>query len=200
MSGRFIVLEGGDGAGKDTQIALLEGMLSPEQYLFVRDPGSTEIGEKLRQIVLHDPKVAKTTELLTYLTARAQLMEERIRPALEAGKNVIAHRFDLSTIAYQIYGRERLALLPFLRELSDFVLSDVRPDVVILIDIDTAEGLRRARQVGEPDRFEAEKLAFHERVREGYHAHIGDYRESHIIDASLPVSEVHNRIRSALGI
>ncbi len=200
MRGRFIVLEGGDGAGKDTQLALLEGLLPKEEYLFVRDPGSTDIGEQLRRIVLHDERVAKTTELLTYLAARAQLVDERIKPALDAGISVIAHRFDLSTIAYQIYGRQRKDLLSFLRQLSDFALGGVRPDVVIYLDIDPREGLRRARQVGEPDRMEAEAMAFHERVREGYRAHIHDYPESYVIDASAPIIEVHTRVRAALGV
>lgn len=200
MRGKFIVIEGGDGAGKDTQIELLKGVVSSEQYLFVRDPGSTDIGEQLRAIVLHDTRVAKTTELLTYLAARAQLVDEKIRPALESGVHVIAHRFDLSTIAYQIYGRERQTLLPFLKNLSDFALGDARPDVMIFLDIDPAEGLRRARQVGEPDRLEAEKLSFHERVREGYLAHIADYKEHHTIDATKSIADIHADIRNILGV
>lgn len=200
MRGKFIVIEGGDGAGKDTQIALLQDMLPKEQYLFVRDPGSTDIGEQLRAIVLHDERTAKTTELLMYLAARAQLTHERIRPALEAGMHVIAHRFDLSTIAYQVYGRERRELLPFLRQLLDFVLGDTRPDTVIYLDIDPREGLQRARKKGEPDRLEAEQLAFHERVREGYRAHIADYPEHYTINGSEPVEAVHAKIRTILKV
>lgn len=200
MRGKFIVFEGGDGAGKDTQIDLLKARVSEDQYLFVRDPGSTDIGEQLRAIVLHDRRVAKTTELLTYLAARAQLVDEKIRPALLRGQNVVAHRFDLSTIAYQIYGRERQTLLPFLKELSNFALGDARPDVVFFFDIDPAEGLRRARQVGEPDRLEAEQLAFHERVREGYRTHIADYPEHYVIDATASIESVHLEVLKALRI
>ena len=100
--GTFIVFEGGDGAGKDTQIELLHTKFDPARFVFVRDPGSTEIGQKLREIVLHDKRIARTAELLIYLAARVQLAEEKIRPALERGINVISNRFDLSTIAYQI--------------------------------------------------------------------------------------------------
>lgn len=200
MRGRFIVFEGGEGGGKDTQIELLQKELPQERYLFVRDPGSTEIGTKLRDIVLHDKRVARTAELLMYLAARVQLAEEKIRPALEAGITVISNRFDLSTVAYQIYGRERLDLLSFVRSMSEFALGGVRPDVVILLDVPPEVGLRRARMVGAPDRFESEELAFHERVRQGYHAHIREYPEHHIIDAARSIAVVHEEVRAALAL
>jgi dTMP kinase len=135
-----------------------------------------------------------------YLAARVQLAEERIRPALEAGVSVISNRFDLSTIAYQIYGRERLDLLTFVRSMSEFALGGVRPDVVILLDLPPEVGLRRAAQVGSPDRFESEKVAFHERVRSGYHAHITEYPEHHIIDATRAIEDVHAEVRTALAL
>jgi dTMP kinase len=192
--GRFIVLEGGDGAGKDTQIDLLKKHLGETECVFVRDPGSTEIGTKLREIVLHDKRVSRTAELLMYLAARVQLAEEKVRPAIEAGKTVISNRFDLSTIAYQIYGRERLELLSFVKQMSEYALGGVRPDVVILLDCPPEVGLRRAAHAGDLDRFEQEKLAFHERVRAGYHAHIHEYPEHHIMDATQSAEEVHAEI------
>jgi dTMP kinase len=197
--GRFIVFEGGDGSGKDTQIELLKNHLGEEGHVFVRDPGSTDIGTKLREIVLHDKRVARTAELLMYLAARVQLAEEKIRPAIEAGKTVISNRFDLSTIAYQIYGRERLELLSFVKQMSECALGGVRPDVVLLLDCPPDIALRRAANAGELDRFETEKLAFHERVRTGYHAHIHEYPEHHVIDATMSVEEVHAEVVRALG-
>jgi dTMP kinase len=204
MKRRFIVFEGGDGAGKDTQIAMLEKYLVEkgvrEQYVFVRDPGSTEIGTQLREIVLHDARVSRTAELLMYLAARVQLAHERIRPALEAGKVVVSNRFDLSTIAYQIYGRERLELLTFVKQMSEYALGGIRPDTVLLLDCPPDVGLRRAKAAGELDRFEEEKLSFHERVRQGYHAHIAEYPEHHIIDATVDVHLVHEQVLNLLHI
>jgi dTMP kinase len=198
--GRFIVFEGGDGSGKDTQIELLKKHLGEEGYVFVRDPGSTDIGMKLREIVLHDKKVARTAELLMYLAARVQLAEEKIRPAIESGKMVISNRFDLSTIAYQIYGRERLELLSFVKQMSEYALGGVRPDVVMLLDCPPDIALRRAASAGELDRFEQEKLAFHERVRAGYHAHIHEYPEHYVIDATQSVEEVHLEVVRLLSL
>ncbi|MFM2374600.1 MAG: thymidylate kinase [Candidatus Parcubacteria bacterium] len=200
--GRFIVFEGGDGSGKDTQIERLrlhietQGLLN--QYVFVRDPGSTDIGQQLREIVLHDKRVARTAELLMYLAARVQLAEEKIRPAIEAGIHVVSNRFDLSTIAYQIYGRERLELLTFVKQMSEYALGGVRPDIVLLLDCPPEIALRRRAEASELDRFEQEKLAFHERVRAGYHAHLGEYAEHYIIDATQHIDKVHHDVLAAL--
>ncbi len=200
LSGKFIVFEGGDGAGKDTQIAMLQKVVDPAGYLFVRDPGSTDIGLALRAILLHDKRVTPRAELLMYLAARVQLVEEKIKPALKEGKTVVSNRFDLSTIAYQIYGRERMELLPFLMELSRYALGGISPDVVIFLDVPPEIGLKRAAQVGAPDRMEEEKLAFHERVRRGYQEHIGDYKNQHTIDATTDVAEVHKEVLKALKV
>ena len=202
--GQFIVFEGGEGAGKDTQIEFLRARLEMQgvldRYVFVRDPGSTEIGTKLREIVLHDRRVARTAELLIYLAARVQLAEEKIRPALEAGITVISNRFDLSTIAYQIYGRERLELLSFVKQMSEYALGGVRPDVVVLLDCPPEVGLARAAQTGAFDRIEEEKLAFHERVRAGYRAHVHEYPAHHIIDATQTSADVAAAVAHALGV
>lgn len=204
MKGRFIVFEGGEGAGKDTQIELLRLELERrnelDRYLFVRDPGSTEIGMKLREIVLHDTRVARTAELLMYLAARVQLVEEKIRPALDAGIDVISNRFDLSTIAYQIYGRERTDLLPFVKQMSEYALGGIRPDVIVFLDCPSDVGLRRTAEAGDLDRFEKEKISFHERVRAGYRAHLGEYPEHHIINAVRTREEVHEDVLRVLKL
>ncbi len=198
--GRFIVFEGGDGSGKDTQVALLREHTGEEGFLYVRDPGSTEIGEQLRKIVLHNKQVSRTAELLLYLTMRAQLAEEKIKPALEAGMTVVSNRFDLSTIAYQIYGRERLELLTFVKQLSEYALAGVRPDVIVFLDCPPETALCRVAEAKEMDRFEEEKLAFHERVRAGYHAHLSEYPEHHVIDAMQSIEEVAKEVIQVLRV
>ncbi len=196
--GTFIVIEGGDGAGKDTQIDLLKEVLNPQQFLFVKDPGSTEIGLALREIVLRDDRVAKTTELLVYLAARAQLVEEKIKPALAEGRHVISNRFDLSTICYQVYGRERLSMLELVRNMSEFARGGISPDLLIFLDCPPEEGLARVLKKDEaPDRFETEKLAFHERVYQAYKKHVHNY--NHVsIDATRPPEVVHADVRAAI--
>ena len=196
--GLFIVLEGGDGSGKDTQVALLQKELAAE-YLFVRDPGSTEIGTKIREIVLHDERVAYQTELLMYLAARVQLAEECIKPALEKGTHVISQRFDLSTIAYQIYGRERHDLLAFVKDMSAYALGGLVPDLLIFLDCSPEEGIRRVHAMeAAPDRFEREHIAFHERVYEGYKQHLNDYPHHIVVDARKPKGDVYQDVLQAI--
>ena len=198
MKGKFIVIEGGDGAGKDTQVALLKKELGEEDFVFVKDPGSTEIGTALREIVLHNESVAKTTETLLYLAARAQMVAEKIIPALRAGKHVISNRFSQSTVAYQIHGRERTEEYDSLKVMSEFAVGDAEPDLLIYLDVPPEVGLERVRQTEETiDRFERETLAFHERVREGYLEHLSEY--NHIkIDALESVEDVHQEVLAAV--
>src|SRR6185503_1615991 len=131
--GNFIVFEGGEGSGKDTHIDRLKA-LNPRNTIFTREPGGTVIGERIRELVLSKdlPDMAVRSELLLFLAARAQLIEEVIAPALAQGKTVISNRFGLSSIAYQIYGRQRQEYLSFLREVSNFVIGDYMPDHCIL--------------------------------------------------------------------
>ena len=198
MKGKFIVIEGGDGAGKDTQVDLLRTRFQDENVLFVRDPGSTEMGEMLRQEVLHNKRIVREAELFLYLASRAQLVHEKILPALESGQNVICHRFDLSTIAYQVYGRQRQELQEFVKGMSDFALGGTQPDLVVYLDCPPEVGLKRVAESGQTiDRFESEKLAFHERVREGYLANIGQY-EHVTIDATRPVDQVYDEVEKAV--
>jgi len=181
--GHFIVVDGGDGAGKDTLIERL-GKYFPDA-IYIRDPGGTEIGTHVRELLQYKENLAKRAELFLFLASRNQLVEEKIRPALDAGKLVISNRFDLSTVAYQIYGRERVELLEMVKTMSEFARADVVPDLYILLDIPPEVGIPRSRHRGEvPTRFEKEALAFHKRVRAGYLKHIGEYPKSVIIDAT----------------
>ena len=193
------MFEGGDGAGKDTQIELLRAKVNPDEYVFVRDPGSTEIGEQLRTLVLFDKRIAKPAEMLMYLAIRAQMVVEKIQPALEAGKIVISNRFDLSTIAYQVYGRERPQHLAFVQKISAFANEDTRPDLVVYLDCPPDIGIARTMAAKKLDRFEEEKITFHERVLAGYKKHITDYPHV-IIDASRSIEDVHADVLRALNV
>lgn len=198
MRGKFIVIEGGDGAGKDTQIHLLKTELGEERFVFVKDPGSTDIGQQLREIVLHNDHVSRSAELLIYLAARAQMVDEKIVPALNAGKHVISNRFSQSTVAYQIYGRERTAKYDTIKIMSEFAVGEAHPDLVIYLDCPPQLGLERVKRGEETiDRFEREKIAFHERVREGYRAHLAEY-DHVIIDATKPIEEVFVGVCAAI--
>jgi len=196
MKGKFIVIEGGDGAGKDTQIELLKEKLKGENIIFTRDPGGNEISEEIRKVI-KGHHVSPQTEFLLFLAARAQLVDEIILPALRKGMHVISHRFALSTIAYQIYGRERLEYLDMFQQMSDF--AGLKPDFTILLDVTPEVGLERVqKREKELDRFEKEELAFHKRVREGYKKHVADFGDHIVIDARKSVEDVHKEILDAL--
>ena len=173
MSGLFLSFEGGEASGKSVQAQRLAEWLTSQgrDVVSVREPGSTPVGERVRDIVLHaqDIPLAPNAQALLYSTARAQLVRDVIRPALAGGKIVIVDRFYDSTLAYQGYGHG--ADLDQLREVTDFAVGDTRPDRTFLLDlpVEAAEGRAATRKPGRAwDRFEAEASAFHERVRAGY--------------------------------
>jgi dTMP kinase len=198
MPGKFIVIEGGDGSGKDTQINKLREALGREKFLFVKDPGDTEIGLLLRNIVLYNDAITPQAELLLYLASRAQLTEEKIRPALERGIHVISNRFSPSTIAYQIYGRQRMDDMELLKIMSEYVLKGLRPDHIIYLDCPAEVGLARVSQSGErADRFEQETVDFHTRVREGYKAVLAEYPHT-IVDATRAPGDVYADVYAAV--
>jgi dTMP kinase len=173
VNGLFLSFEGGEASGKSVQAKRLADRLRAEgrDVVAVREPGSTPVGERVRDIVLHaqDIPLAPNAQALLYSTARAQLVRDVIRPALAAGKIVIVDRFFDSTLAYQGYGHG--ADLDQLRAVTDFTVGDTRPARTILLDlpVEAAEGRAASRKPGRAwDRFEAEARAFHERVRDGY--------------------------------
>lgn len=166
--GLFITFEGAEGSGKSTQIKLLESYLKENgaRVLVLREPGSTKFSENLRQTLLDKKNgfLSKKTELLLYMAARAQLVKEKIIPAIKEKKIILCDRFQDSTLAYQGYG---LGLDKKIIELlGAFVCEGVAPDLTFLLDIRAEEGLRRAG--GASDRIQERPLAYHRRVRNGY--------------------------------
>jgi dTMP kinase len=172
MTGLFITLEGPDGCGKSTQVApLAEYLRSKGRTVFTtREPGGTAISDQVRQIIMamKNTSMHPRTELLLFLSARAQLVEEVIRPRLAAGEIVISDRYADSTLAYQGYGHG--VDLDVIRRLLEFATGGLKPDLTILLDVDAEEGLRRRQSGGgEWNRLDAYQLEFHRRVRDGYH-------------------------------
>lgn len=173
----FITCEGGEGAGKTTLISGLKNELTFRGYdvVVTREPGGSRLGDHIRQWLLNRDfsiAVGKKAELLLFLAARAQHIEELIRPALAAGKIVLCDRFNDSTVAYQ--GVARGLGIDSVQSLCDLVCEGLVPDLTFFIDVDPAEGLRRTQGVhkenaktGEVDRIEAEALTFHQSVRQG---------------------------------
>lgn len=167
----FISFEGGEGAGKTTLINKLKNILENQGYsvILTREPGGSLLGDAIRDLVLHRDKKMKMgskAELLLFLSARAQHVEEVIKPALEAGKIVLCDRFYDSSIAYQGYAR---GLGP--KEVEDlclFATSGLVPDLTFYLDLDPKEGLNRAANDREPDLFEEQQLDFHTKVRAAF--------------------------------
>jgi dTMP kinase len=200
-AGRFITVEGMEGAGKSSCMDLLKSAIEATglALLTTREPGGTPLGETLRELLLgqrHDG-MADDTELLLMFAARAEHLHAKILPALQAGHWVLCDRFTDATFAYQGFGRgisrERI------RVLERWVQRDRRPDLTLLLDVPVAVGLDRAGKRSVPDRFERETLAFFERVREGYLAMAeAEPTRFRVIDASRPLADVQQSIRETI--
>jgi dTMP kinase len=194
MSPLFISLEGVDGSGKSTQARLLVGALG-EGTVAIREPGGTDAAERIRTL-LADPEVElePLAELMLFLAARADLTERVIRPALEAGRNVVADRFSDSSIAYQ--GAARGLGVGEVIGLCETATDGLWPDLTLLLRIDPETGLGRAES---DDRFEQEGLGLQHAVAEAYEeiAVIASDRVV-VIDASGSVEEVHGRVMEAV--
>lgn len=201
MSGLFITFEGGEGCGKSTQIKLLAQALQERGYsvLQLREPGGTAVGERVRDVLLAKENVAMdpVAELMLYEAARAQIVAELIRPALAEGKIVLCDRFYDSTIAYQGFGRG--LDIQLIKSLNEAATGGLRPDLTLLLMIDPAEGLARAKGVtggdGEGDRIEAAGLEFHTRVQEGF-AYMAQLEPERIavVGAQGSVADVHDAV------
>ena len=194
MTGRFVVFEGGEGCGKSTQAALLAERIGA---VLTRQPGGTEIGAALRQILL-DPGSAALVpraEALLMAADRAQHCTELIAPTLASGRHVVCDRYTYSSIAYQGYGR---GLDPAtVRSFSAWATDELWPDVVVLLDVDVASA--SARLAGDLDRFEQAGGEFHERVRQGFLAQaVAEPDRWIVVDGSGTLDEVTAAVWAAL--
>jgi dTMP kinase len=200
--GAFITIEGIEGAGKSTCMQLLAGQIESEgiPLLQTREPGGTALGEDLRELLLghRHTGMAEDAELLLMFAARAQHIQHKILPALQAGQWVLCDRFTDATYAYQGAGRgipaQRIAVL------ENWVQGPLRPDLTIVMDLPVAQGLERAGKRSTPDRFETEAMGFFERVRQGYlNIAQEEPRRVRVVDASRDLQQVGTSIRQVIG-
>jgi dTMP kinase len=201
--GRFITVEGGEGAGKTSNLAFIREYLevAGKQVVFTREPGGTPLGEEIRDLLLGHKHtgMADDTELLLMFAARSEHLRQKILPALEAGSWVLCDRFTDASYAYQGAGRgispQRIAIL------EEFVQAQLRPDLTLLLDLPISLGLERAGKRSSPDRFESEAEDFFEKVRNGY-LEIARREPSRVkvIDAAVSLKQVQRQIASILEL
>lgn len=201
MRGRFITLEGGEGAGKSSNLDWLAARLreAGKTVLVTREPGGTPLAESIRNVLLapSDEKMADDTELLLVFAARAQHLAEKIRPALERGDWVLSDRFVDATWAYQGAGRglDRDAI----GRLEQLVVRDNRPDMTLLFDVPVDVGMARAGKRAALDRIEQEDRAFFERIRQCYQQRAGNEPDRfRVLDASCPLDQVRAQLQPLL--
>ncbi|WP_415891388.1 dTMP kinase [Neptuniibacter sp. SY11_33] len=202
VKGRFITVEGTEGVGKSTNIEYLCQLLRDRgiEIILTREPGGTPLAEELRELLLspRDECVSEDTELLLMFAARAQHIENIIRPALERGAWVISDRFTDATYAYQGGGRD--VDLEHIAMLERIVQHGLHPDMTLLLDLDVEIGLQRASKRSEPDRFEQEKLDFFHKVRNMYLSRAAaEPNRFSVIDASKSIPEVQVQILDAVN-
>ena len=198
--GYFITFEGAEGSGKSTQIRYAVNFLKRKGYsvALFREPGGTPTSEAIRTVLLDKrlKEMRPETELLLYLAARAQLVREKIEPALREGKIVILDRYEDSTLAYQGFGGG--ISLRLIEEFSRFVRGSVIPSLTFVLDIDTRRGLRRS---GRGDRVEQKSVSFHEKVRQGFlQLARSNPRRYVILSTRESVTEVRKKIEAKLNV
>jgi len=206
VKGKFITVEGPDGAGKSSIVKGLKPLLeeyTKQTVIVTREPGGSDIAEKIRSIVLNPEYTAMDdrTESLLYAASRRQHVIEKILPALNEGKIVLCDRFVDSSIAYQ--GNARGIGVDEVWEINEFAIEDLRPDITIYLEVDAETGLNRIQDVKSnrvKDRLELEEITFHQKVQRGYEAIIRKQNDRFLkIDASLPKEEVLKNAWAALS-
>lgn len=196
----FLSIDGGDGTGKSTQIELLGGWLRERglDVVACRDPGSTPLGEAVRAILLdrHDLDIHRRSEMLLYMAARSQLVEEVVRPALATGKPVLCDRYLLANVVYQGYGGG--LDVPTLWEVGRIATGGLTPDLTIVLDI--SHEVAAARIDRPLDRMEQQGTEFHTRVREGFLTEAArDPERIVVVDASGSIETIQAEIRKCVG-
>ena len=198
----FITLEGPEGSGKTSHLKPLADWLAGQGHIVytTREPGGTSIGEQVRQVIhdLKNTEMHPRAEALLYQAARAQIVEEVLRPRLSAGDVVICDRFFDSTLAYQGFGHQVIPLQE-LRQIIHFATGGLTPDLTILLDLDVEIGLGRKGQQAEWNRLDAFTVDFHQRVRDGYHQLLALEPERWVaLDASRAWDLVQNDLRALI--
>ncbi len=201
MKGLFITLEGPDGSGKSTIARFLADYLKEKGYDVVttREPGGTKISEDIRNIILdnNNTNMSYVAEALLYAASRAQHVSQKIRPAIEAGKVIICERFVLSSLVYQ--GIARGLGVEKVKEINDFAIQGIEPDLILFFDIPPDIALRRKTRKNQGDRLEREKLDFHEKVYEGYLSLMEIYKgKIKLIDATKTRDDTFEQVKAAL--
>lgn len=195
--GLFIAFEGGDGAGKSTQVALLREALerAGRKVTVTRQPGGTPLGQQIRDLVLHGEHVAPRAEALLFAADKAHHVEVLIRPALQRGEVVISDRYTDSSVAYQGAGRDLGA--QEVHVLNMWAVQDLVPDLTVVVDISAEEGRRRRGEVH--DRLESEEDAFHEAIRQHFLAMAQDHPERYlIVDGTHAPEQIHAKVMNRL--
>ena len=200
MKGKYIVIEGGEGTGKDTQIALLQKEFSGEQFVYTREPGGTPLGKELRQMLLFESKgkVFPSTELFLFLAVRAQHVDGVVNPALAADKIVISNRSWVSFLAYQIYGREQLEWKPMVDVALANIFKEAPIDLAVILDLSVNVGRERMKAAGKSlDAIEKAPIEMHERIRQGFLT-VAKEVPSVVIDATTPIEGVWTDVKKAI--
>ena len=195
--GLFIAFEGGDGAGKSTQVALLCELLesSGRTVTVTRQPGGTRLGQQIRDLVLHGEHVSPRAEALLFAADKAHHVEEVIAPALRAGHVVLTDRYTDSAVAYQGAGRELGA--QEIHDLNMWAVDDLVPDLTVVVDVPAQEGRRRRGEVH--DRLESEHDTFHEAIRAHYLAMAeGNPQRYLVVDGTQPPEDIHAAVAGRL--
>ena len=203
MKGKFITFEGCEGSGKSTQIELFRKYLEKKgiEYLFVREPGGTEISEKIRAIILdvNNKEMCDEAEALLYASARAQLIKEKILPALNSGKLVLCDRYIDSSFAYQAHARG--LGIDFISKINSYAIENCMPDKTVFLNISSKDAFMRKGGADKDDRIELSGEDFHQKVYEGYLKVAKMYPERFLlIDCLGEKQQTHKNIIKALGI
>lgn len=199
-AGKFITLEGVDGAGKSTHIPAIARLLQArgKEVLLTREPGGTPLGEKLRELLLHENMHPETESMLMF-AARREHIEQVIRPALARGAYVVSDRFTDASFAYQCGGRGVSTVK--IGQLEQWVQGDFQPDLTLLFDVPVAVSTQRLAGARNPDRFEQEGADFFERIRNAYLARAEQFPQRfRVIDSGKPISDIHYELEEILSI
>ncbi|MBP9711077.1 MAG: dTMP kinase [Candidatus Pacebacteria bacterium] len=201
MNGKYIVIEGGEGAGKDTHIERLKKEFGETKFFYTREPGGTPLGKVLRDMLLHNSQgpIALPAEVFLFLADRAQHVEELIKPARSAGRHVVSNRSWISFLAYQIHGRGQLDWEDLVNRALEKIFTDCPLDLAIILDVPYEVGHDRMVQMGKTfDTMESMPREAHERIRQAFLNIAKELPQAKVIDASRPVEEVWKDVQAAV--